>query len=161
MKMKTKKSIVLKRKMENLMISLLPMVKKMVNKKINKIKSSILQKIRPNKRLNTPKKVSNRTIKSLENNFSVTATKKTISTLKLVIEKPQIVTTPKVVTIPKIVSEPKIAPEPKIVSKPKIVIEKNQNHDKYKKRVMKQLKKLFDSKKKEYIDYHDEEYKEI
>ena len=161
MKMKTKKSIVLKRNMKNLMTSLLPMVKKMVNKKINQIKSSIMQKIQPNKRRNTLKKVSNRTIKSLENNFSVMATKNTISTPKIVIEKPQIVTKPKVVTIPKIVSKPKIAPKPKIVSKPKIVIEKNQNYDKYKNRVIRQLKKLFDSKKKEYIDYDDEEYRGI
>ena len=76
------------------------------------------------------------------------ATKNTISTPKIVIEKPQIVTKPKVVTIPKIVTKPKIALKPKIVSKPKIVIEKNQNYDKYKKRVIRQLKKLFDGKKR-------------
>ena len=69
MKMKTKKSIVLKRNMKNLMTRLLPMVKKVVNKKINKIKSSIMQKIRPNKRGNAVKRVSNRRIKSLENNL--------------------------------------------------------------------------------------------
>ena len=69
MKMKTKKSIVLKRNMKNLMTRLLPMVKKVVNKKINQIKSSIMQKIRPNKRGNAVKRVSNRRIKSLENNL--------------------------------------------------------------------------------------------
>ena len=71
MEMKTRKSIVSKRSMKYLMTSLLPMVKKIVNKKINQIKSSIMQKIRSN----TAKKVSNREIKSLENNFSVKATK--------------------------------------------------------------------------------------
>ena len=101
-----------------------------------------MQKIRPNKRRNTPKKVSNRTTKSLENNFNVMATKNIISTPKIVIDEHQIVTKPKVVTIPKIVSKPKIAP------KPKIIIEKNQNYDEYKNRVIKQLQKLFDSKKK-------------
>ena len=69
------------------MTSLLPMVKKIVNKKINKIKSSIMQKIRPNKRRNAVKRVSNRRIKSLENNFSVTATKNMISTPKITINK--------------------------------------------------------------------------
>ena len=91
MKMKTQKSIVLKHNMKNLMTSLLPMVKKMINKKINQIKSGIMRKILPNglKRIrNTPKRVSNRTIKSLENNFTVTATKNIINTLKIVIEKP-------------------------------------------------------------------------
>ena len=59
MKMKTKKSIVLKRNMKNLMTSLLPMVKKMVNKKINQIKLDIMRKIIPNKlkkRRITPKR---------------------------------------------------------------------------------------------------------
>ena len=63
----------------------------MVNKNINKIKLGIMEKILPNrlkKRRNTPKRVSNRTIKSLENNFTVTATKNIINTLKIVIEKP-------------------------------------------------------------------------
>ena len=131
--MKSRKSIVLKLNMENLMTSSLPIVKKMVNKKINQIKSSIMQKIRPNKRRNAPKKISNRRIKFLENNFSVTATKNIISTPKISIDKPPIVTEPKVVTIRKIVSKPEIALKPEIVIKRKIVIEKNQNYDKYKK----------------------------
>ena len=120
MKMKSEKSIVLNRNMKNLMISLLPMVKKMVNKNVNQIKSSIMRKIQPNKRRNTLKKVSNRTIKSIENNFSGTVTKNTISTPKILNEKPQIVTKPKVVTILKLVTISKIAPKPKIISKPKI-----------------------------------------
>ena len=132
MKMKTQKSIVLKPNMKKPMISLLPMVKKMVNKEINQIKLSIMQKIRPNKRRNSVKKVSNRRIKSLENNFSITATKKMISTPKIVNEKPPIVVKPTVVTLPKIASKPKIAPKQKIISKSKIFIEKNQNYDKYK-----------------------------
>ena len=72
MKMKTQKSIVLKPNMKNLMTSLLPVVKKMINKKMNQIKSGIMRKILPNvlkKRRNTPKRVFNRKIKSLENNF--------------------------------------------------------------------------------------------
>ena len=165
MKKQIQRSIVLKHDMKNLMASLLPMVKKMANKKINQIKSGIMRKIMPNKLKkirNTSKRVSNRTLKSLENKFSVIAKKNIISTPKIVIEKPQIVTKPEIVTIPKIVSKSKIAPKPKKVSKPKIVIEKKyQNYDEYKNRVMKQLKYLFDSKKKEYIDYDDEEYRGI
>ena len=83
MKMKNQKSIVLKPNMKNLITSLLPVVKKMINKKVNQIKSSIMRKILPNKlkkRQNTSKRVSNRTIKSLENNFSVIVTKNIIST---------------------------------------------------------------------------------
>ena len=85
MKMKTQKSVVLKRNMKNLMTSLLPVVKKMINKKINQMKSGIMRKILPNKlkkRRNTSKRVSNRTIKSLENNFGVMATKNIISAPK-------------------------------------------------------------------------------
>ena len=73
MKMKTQKSVVLKRNMKNLMTSLLPVVKKMINKKMNQIKLGIMRKILPNvlkKRRNTPKRVFNRKIKSLENNFN-------------------------------------------------------------------------------------------
>ena len=83
MKMKTQKSIVLKPNMKNLITSLLPVVKKMINKKVNQIKSGIMRKILPNKlkkRQNTSKRVSNRTIKYLENNFSVMVTKSIIST---------------------------------------------------------------------------------
>ena len=70
-----------------------------------------MSKIRPNKVQNTPKIVSNREIKSLEN---------IINTSKVVIEKPEIDT------------KPKIATELKIV---------NKNYDEYKNRVIKQLKK--------------------
>ena len=101
------------------MISLLPMVKKMVNKKINQIKSSIMGKILPNKlikRRNTPKRVSNRGIKSLENNSSVIATKNIINTLKIIINKPQIVTKPEVVTMPKIATKLKKVSKPQIVN---------------------------------------------
>ena len=68
------------------------MVKKIISDKKNKIKSGIMQKIRPNKikkRRNTPKRVSNSGIKSFENNFSVNATKNIISTPKIVTENPQ------------------------------------------------------------------------
>ena len=107
MKMKTQKTIVLKRNMKNLMTSLLLVVKKMINKKINQIKSDIMRKILPNKlkkRRNTPKKLSNRTLKSLENNARVIASKNIINTPKIVINKPQIVTKPEIVTMPKIVT---------------------------------------------------------
>ena len=86
--MKSQKSIVLKHNMKNLTTTLLPMVKKIISDKITQVKLGITQKIRSNKakkRWNTPKKVSNRGIKSLENNFS--ATKNIISTPKIVIEK--------------------------------------------------------------------------
>ena len=77
MKMKAQKSIVLKRNIKNLM-SLLLMEKKMISNKINQIKSDVIWKILPNrfkKRQNTPKMVSNRGIKSLENNSCVIAVK--------------------------------------------------------------------------------------
>ena len=86
-----------------------------------------MQKIRPNKtkkRRNISKKVSKRGIKSLENNFNVKATRKIISTPKIVIEKPQIVTKRKVVTLPEVVSKLKKVSKPKIVNKSEIVIEK-------------------------------------
>ena len=54
---------------------LLPIAKKVIRNQINKIKSRIMRKIHPNKVQYTFKKVSNRRIKSLENNFSVKATK--------------------------------------------------------------------------------------
>ena len=78
MKKQIQRSIVLKHDMKNLMASLLPMVKKMANKKINQIKLGIMRKIMPNKLKkirNTSKRVSNRTLKSLENKFSVIAKK--------------------------------------------------------------------------------------
>ena len=124
------------------MSSLLPMVKKMVKKDKS---YNNLKKIR-----NTPKRISNRTLKSLENNSSVIATKNIISTPKIVISKPQIVTKPEIVTLPKIVTKPKKVSKPKIVDKSEIVIEKKyQNYDEYKSRVIRQLKHLFDSKKKQ------------
>ena len=92
------------------MTSLLLVVKKMINKKTNQIKSDIMRKILPNKlkkRRNTPKKLSNRTLKSLENNARVIASKNIINTPKTVINKPQIVTKPEIVTMPKIVTKQK------------------------------------------------------
>ena len=59
------------------------------------------------KRRNTPKRISHRTIKSLENNSRVIATKNIISTLKIVTNKPSIVAMPKIVTKPKNVTKPK------------------------------------------------------
>ena len=103
-----------------------------------------MHKILPNKikkRQNTPKRVSNRGIKSLENNFSVKATKNIINTPKIVIEKSPLVAKPNVVTSPKIATKPKKVRKPKIVDKPKIVVERNPNYDGYKKRVIKQLEK--------------------
>ena len=110
MKMKTQKSIVLKRNMKKVLTSLFPMVKKMVNKKLNQIKSRIMKKIMPNKlkkRRNILKRVSNKGIKSLENNFSGKATKNIINTPKIYIEKPEIVAKPRVVTSSKIASKGK------------------------------------------------------
>ena len=98
MKMKTQKSVVIKRKFKNLMSTLLPMAKKVLSNQINQIKSRIMHKIWPNKikkRQNTPKRVSNMGIKSLEN------------TPKIVIEKSPIVAKPNVVTSSKIATNPK------------------------------------------------------
>ena len=133
MKMKAQKSIVLKRNFKNLMSTLLPMAKKVISNQINQIKSCIMHKIRPNKikkRQNTPKRVSNREIKSLENNFSVKPTKNVISTPKIVIEKHPIVAEPEKV------SKRKIADKSKIVTQ-----KKHQNYDEHINRVIKQLKK--------------------
>ena len=105
--MKAQKSIILKRNFKNLMSTLLPFAKKVISKQINQIKSRIMHKIRPNKRQNTPKMVSNGEIKSLENNFSVNAIKNIINTPKIAIEKPQIVAESKVVTSSKIDTKPK------------------------------------------------------
>ena len=58
------------------------MAKKVISNQINQIKSCIMRKKRPNKIKNTPKRVSNMGIKSLENNFSVKATENIINTLK-------------------------------------------------------------------------------
>ena len=127
MKMKAQKSIVLQRNFKNLMSTLLPIVKKVISNQINQIKSRIMHKIRPNKMQNTPKRVSNGEIKSLENNFRVKVTKKIINTPKIVIEKPPIVAEPKVVTLSKIATKPKNVSKPKKVDKSKIVIEKNPN----------------------------------
>ena len=114
--MKVQKSVVLKRNFKNLMFTLLPMAKKVISNQINQLKSRIMQKIQPNKIKNSPKRVSNREIKSLENNFSVKATKNIINIPKIVIEKPQIIAEPNVVT------SSKIATKPKKVSKPKLLI---------------------------------------
>ena len=85
MKTKTQKRIVLKQNFKNLMSILLPIAKKVIRNQINQIKSSVMC----NKVQNTLKRVSNRGIKSLENNFSVKATKNIINTPKIVIEKHQ------------------------------------------------------------------------
>ena len=150
--MRTQKSIVLKRNFKDLMSSLLPIVKKVISNQINQIKLRIMHKIWRNKRQNTLKRVSNREMKSLENNFRVKATKKIINTPKIVIEKTPIVAELKVVTLSKIASTPKKVSKPKKVDKPKIVIEKNPNYKELKNRVIKQLekhfKKLFDVIKK-------------
>ena len=135
------------------MSTLLPMAKMVISNQINQLKSRIMQKIQPNKIKNSPKRVSNREIKSLENNFSVKATKNIINTPKIVIEKPQIIAEPNVVTSSKIPTKPKKVSKPKIVDKSEIVIQKkHQNYDEYKKCVIKQLKKqlkkMFDAKKK-------------
>ena len=109
-------------------ISLLSTAKKMLNSRI--------------KGQNTPKRVSNRGIKSLENNFSIKATKNIINTPKIVIEKPQIATEPKVVISSKIASKVKQVGKPKIVDKSEIVVKKKYpNYDEYKNRVIKHLKK--------------------
>ena len=97
MKNQVQKSIILRPNIKKLLISLLPVVKKM----INQIKSGIMRKIIPDKlkkRRTTPKRISNRTLKSLENNSRVIATKNIISLPKIVIDKPQIVTKLKLVT---------------------------------------------------------------
>ena len=98
MNKQTQKSIILKRNFKNLMSTLLPMAKKVISTQINQIKSRNIQKIHSKKRQNTPKRASNRGIKSLENNFSVKATKNIINTPKIVIEKSPIVAKPNVVT---------------------------------------------------------------
>ena len=98
------------------------------------------------KRRNTPKRISNRTLKSLENNSCVIATKNIISTPKIVINKPSTITKPEVVTMPKIVTKQKKVTKSKKVDKPKIVNEKQ--YDEYKEGVIRQLKHLFESKKK-------------
>ena len=92
-----------KKKKKKMMISVLPMVKKMIIEKIDEIKLGIMRKIMSNKlkkRRNTPKRISNKTIKSLENNSHVIATKNIISALKIVTNKPSIVAMPKIVTKP-------------------------------------------------------------
>ena len=124
MKMEAQKSI-LKRNFKNLMSILSPIAKKVISSQINQIKSRIMRKIRPKKRQNTPKRVSNRKIKSLENNFGVKATKNMIDTPKIVIKKPQIIAEPNVVTSSKIATEPKKVSKPKIVDKSEIVTQKN------------------------------------
>ena len=127
MKIKAQKSIVSKRNFKKLISILLAIAKKVISNQINQIKSCIMCKIW----LSTPKKVSNRETKSLEN---------IINTPKIAIEKPQVVTESKIVT------------SSEIATKPKKVSEKNPNYDELKNCVIKQLrkhfKKLFDAKKK-------------
>ena len=108
--MKAQKSVVLKRNFKNLMSILLPMAKKVISNQTNQIKSRIIHKIWSNKiknTQNTPKRVSNREIRSLENNFSVKATKNIINTPEIVVEKSPIVAKPNVVTSSKIATKPK------------------------------------------------------
>ena len=79
-----------------------------------------MRKIMPNslkKTRNTIKRISNRTLKSLENDSRVIATKDIISTPKMVINKLPIITKPEVVTMPKIVTKPKKVDKPEIVNK--------------------------------------------
>ena len=143
MRMKTQRSIVLKRNFKKLMSTLLPIVKKLVSNQINKIKSRIMHKILPNKRHNTLKSVSNREIKSLENNFRVKATKEIINAPKIVIENHLIVEEPKVITLSKIATKPKNVIKPKKVDKAEIHIEKVHNYREFKNSVNKQLIKHF------------------
>ena len=108
---------------------------------------------------NKLKRRRNKTLKSLENNSRVIVTKNIINTPKIVINKPQLVNKPEVVTKLKIVTKPKKVNKPKIIDKSEVV--SKTKYDEYKKRVIRQLKKLFDSKKKNYMDYDDEEYRGI
>ena len=73
-----------------------------------------MHKIKPNKVQNTLKRVSNRGIKSLENKFSVKATKNIINTPKIVIKKSPIVDKPNIVTPSKIATKPEKVVKPKI-----------------------------------------------
>ena len=118
MKIQVQKSTVSKPSKVKKIIRLLPMTKKMLNSKIkgimrkkntvsepSKVKKIISLLSTAKKMLNsrikgqnTLKRVSNREIKNLENNFSVTATENVIKTPKIAIEKPPIVVEPKVVT---------------------------------------------------------------
>ena len=84
MKRKTQKRLVLKRNFKNLMSILLPIAKKVISNQINKIKSRVMRKIRHNKVQNRGI-VPNRGMKSLQNNFSVKATKNIVNTPKIVI----------------------------------------------------------------------------
>ena len=139
---------------------LLPIAKKVIRNQVNKIKSCVMRKIKPNKVQNTLKRVFNRRIKSLENNFAVKATKNIINTPKIAIEKSPIVAKPNVVTSSKIAAETKKVSKPKIFDKLKIFINKNLNYDEYKNRVIKQLKhfkKLFDDEKSKYLDDDDDD----
>ena len=124
-----------------------------------------MKKIRSIKRIRSNKKMSkNSKIKSLENNISVEATKNIINTPKIANEKSPIVVKPNIVTPIKIATKTKIATKPNVITS-KIAIEKSINYNKYKNRVIKQLKKhfkkLIDVKKSKYLDYDDDEYKGI
>ena len=148
MKIQVQKSIVSKPSKVKKIFSLLPMTKKMLKSKIkgvmrkkntvsepSKVKKIISLLSTTKKMLNsrikgqnTPKRVSNRRIKSVENNFSDKATKNIINTPKIAIEKPQIVTELKVVTSSKIVSKVKKVSKPKIVDKSEIVSENDEDY---------------------------------
>ena len=78
-----------------------------------------MRKIKPNKVQNTLKSVSNRRIKSLENNFIVKATKNIINTPKIAIKKSPIVAKPNVVTSSKIATKPKKLANQKLLVKQK------------------------------------------
>ena len=148
--MKTQKRVVLKRNFKKLMTILLPIAKKVIKNQLNKIKSRVIKSrvmrnIKPNKVQNTLKRVSHRGVKSLENNFSVKATKNIINTPKIVIEKSPIVAKANVVTSSKTATKAKKVSKPKIVDKPKIVIEKSINYGENKNLVIKQLKKTLKS----------------
>ena len=148
MKIQVQKSTVSKPSKVKKIISLLPMTKRMLNSQIKGImrkkntvsEPSEVKKIISlistaekmlNSRIkgqNTPKRVSNRGIKSVENDFSDKATKNIINTPKIVIEKPQIVAKPRVVTSSKIASKVKKVSKPKIVDKSEIVSENDEDY---------------------------------
>ena len=99
-------------------------------------------KMRPN----TLKRISNRTIKCLENNSRVIVTKNIISKPKIVTNKPKIVNKTEVVGVPKIFTKPEVVIKLKKVNKAELVNKKR--YDEYRKRVKRQSKSLFDSKKR-------------
>ena len=71
--------------------------------------------------------------------MSVEATKNIIKTPKIAIKKSPIIVKPNIVTLIKIATKPRITTRPNVVTS-KIAIKKNINYNKYKNRVIKQLK---------------------